>query len=422
MNQPGAPAAAAPIDDAARTRLTALLTRPGVAKLLEALNGDGEETRIVGGAVRNALMDRPVSDIDCATTALPQEVMRRASQAGFKPVPTGIEHGTITVVVDGTPFEVTTLREDVETDGRHAVVRFGRDFEADAQRRDFTMNALLVDRAAEVHDLTGGLADLAAERVRFIGDPATRIAEDYLRILRFFRFHAEYGTGDFDAAGFNAVIAGRHGLAQLSRERVRGEILKLVAARRGAEICAHVAQTGLLINMLGGLMEFARLDRAAQAGFEPVHRLAALAVRVQEDAERLRERLRLSNAEHRALADYAAVLEHLGSLATPLAPAELDKLAYRHGLTATLNALNVLDQPERPAMQDDARTRHADLASGRATIPTFPISGKHLMDSGLSAGPGLGIALAQAEAMWLEAGMPGEVAGIVRRVVGEGEV
>ncbi len=172
----------------------AWLTQGPLARLLAVLDRDGEEARAVGGAVRNALIGEPIAEIDVATTALPDEVQRRVTAAGFKPVPTGIEHGTITVVIDRHPFEVTTLRQDVETYGRHAKVAFGRDWKTDAERRDFTINALSAARDGTVYDYVGGLADLEARRVRFIGDPEKRIAEDYLRILRFFRFHAAYGA------------------------------------------------------------------------------------------------------------------------------------------------------------------------------------------------------------------------------------
>ena len=184
------------------------LTHSSLTRLLEVLSRDGEEARVAGGAVRNALMNLPPGDIDVATTALPDEVIRRVTAAGFKAVPTGIEHGTVTVVAAGTPFEVTTLREDVETFGRKATVRFGRDWKEDAERRDFTMNALSVTADGTVYDYGGGLADIEARRVRFFGDPALRIAEDYLRILRFFRFHAAYGEGAPDAVGLQACIAG----------------------------------------------------------------------------------------------------------------------------------------------------------------------------------------------------------------------
>ena len=217
-----------------------------LAELLAVLDRDGEEARVVGGAVRNALLGLPHGDIDIATTALPAEVTRRAQAAGFKAVPTGVDHGTVTVVIEGRPFEVTTLREDVETFGRHATVKFGRDWKRDAQRRDFTMNGLSLSPDGEVHDHVGGVADLKARRVRFIGDAATRIAEDYLRILRFFRFHAYYGEGHPDAEGLHAVIAARAGLEQLSRERVRMELMKLLLAPHAVPVLAVMAEAGLL--------------------------------------------------------------------------------------------------------------------------------------------------------------------------------
>src|ERR1700754_63076 len=202
------------------------------ARVLELLSGGGTEARVIGGAVRNALLGIPIGDIDIATTALPDEVIRRAGNAGIKSVPTGIAHGTVTLVVDRQPFEITTLREDGETFGRKARVAFGRDWVRDAERRDFTINGLSVDADGIVHDHVGGLADIEARRVRFIGDAGARIAEDYLRILRFFRFHAGYGAGAPDRVGYLACIAGRAGLASLSAERVRMEMLKLLVAER----------------------------------------------------------------------------------------------------------------------------------------------------------------------------------------------
>src|SRR5487761_2319961 len=246
------------------------------ARVLKLLNGDGEEARVVGGAVRNALLKIAVGDIDIATTALPAEVIRRARAAGIKSVPTGIDHGTVTLVVDGKPFEVTTLREDTETFGRKAKVAFGRDWVRDAERRDFTINGLSVDAEGHVHDHVGGLDDIAAKRVRFIGDPNQRIAEDYLRILRFFRFHAAYGEGQPDRAGYLACIGGRAGAATPSAER------------------GGVAYTGPFAAMISA-------ERSLGFAPDPVRRLGALAVAVTEDARRLATRLRLSKAETKAL-------------------------------------------------------------------------------------------------------------------------
>src|ERR1700736_2025906 len=254
------------------------------ARVLGLLNGDGEEARVVGGAVRNALLKIPLGDIDVATTALPDEVVRRAKAAGIKTVPTGIDHGTVTLVVEAQPFEVTTLREDTETFGRKAKVAFGRDWVRDAERRDFTINGLSVDADGVVHDHVGGLEDIAARRVRFIGDPNSRIAEDYLRILRFFRIHASYGAGEPDRAGSLACVAARAGLATLSAERVRMEMLKLVVAEGAAGAIVAMADGGLLQAILGGVtyagpfLAMMAAERVLGLPPDPRRRLGALAV------------------------------------------------------------------------------------------------------------------------------------------------
>ena len=277
------------------------------ARVLALLNGDGEEARVVGGAVRNALLKIPTGDIDIATTALPDEVVRRAKVPASSRVPTGIEHGTVTLVVDAQPFEVTTLREDTETFGRKAKVAFGRDWVRDAERRDFTINGLSVDATGLVHDHVGGLEDIEARRVRFIGDAGQRIAEDYLRILRFFRMHAAYGVGEPDRAGYLACIAGREGLASLSAERVRMEMLKLLVAEGALGAVTAMADAGLLLTIVGGVTytgPFAAMiaaERALGLAPHPVRRLAALTVAVTEDAKRVAARLRLSNSENKML-------------------------------------------------------------------------------------------------------------------------
>ena len=259
------------------------LKEGAVARLLALLNRDGEEARVVGGAVRNRLLGLPVAEIDVATTALPEEVMRRVQAAGGKAVPTGIEHGTITAIVDHHPVEVTTLREDVETFGRKARVVFGRDWKADAERRDFTINALSVGPDGMVHDYVGGLADIAAQRVRFIGEPRQRIEEDYLRILRFFRFHAHFGAGPPDPAGVHACILGRAGLETLSRERVRMELLKLLLAARATPTLAVMAESGLLGMVLGGVAHLASFENMikARSGARPQSRRGAPARRAR---------------------------------------------------------------------------------------------------------------------------------------------
>ena len=380
-----------------------LLARPGVRACLGALDVSGEETRLVGGCVRDALLGREASDVDLATTLLPQAVIARARAAGLKAVPTGIEHGTVTLVADGEPHEVTTLREDVETDGRHAVVRFGRSFKQDAERRDFTINALSLAADGTLHDTTGGVADLAGARVRFIGEAATRIREDFLRVLRFFRFHARYGRGDPDPEGLAAAIAARDGLSRLSRERVRAEFLKLLLAPRAVEAVATLSETGLLARITGGVGEFGRLARAAPDA-EAVVRLGALGVLTREDADRLQETLRLSKAEHAHLTAYADALAHLHGRPA-LDAAAVPALVADHGAPLLRTVLRLLDGEPRPLVTDEARAA-LDRMALDGTRPVLPVTGADLVARGVPPGPGIGQALRAARALWLAEGCP----------------
>ena len=385
-----------------------------LARVLDILNRDGEEARVVGGAVRNALIGQPVAEIDVATTALPDEIVRRAQAAHLRALPTGIAHGTVTLLADGVPFEVTTLREDVETYGRKAKVAFGRDWRRDAERRDFTINALSWSRDGVVHDYVGGLADLAARRVRFIGDAAARIAEDYLRILRFFRFHAAYGEGEPDAAALHACIEAREGLQSLSRERVRMELLKLVVARRAAEAVRVMADTGLLVTILGGVPYLAPFDKMvaveAVSGGTPdaIRRLGALAVLVAEDADRLLQRLRLSNAEHGRLRSMADGWWRVDARRTAQAA---HALLYRLGPDFFVDRIlfawsRSQDGPAVPAWRD------LMALPARWQPPSCPIVAADLIARGISKGPGLGAALRAAEAAWIAADFPSDPAVI----------
>lgn len=386
-----------------------LLERPQLRRLLKVYNDGAEETRIVGGAVRNALLGRPVTEVDCTTTMLPEVIVERARKAGFKPVPTGIEHGTITVVVDGEPFEITTLREDVETNGRHAVVHFGRDFVLDARRRDFTINALSLGLDGQLYDYTGGEADLMARRVRFIGDAHTRIREDFLRIMRFFRFHAEYSNSDPDPEGLAASGAERQGLAILSKERIRHELLRLLVARRAEETIRVLADHGFLAWLLAGAAEFGRFSRLAARDREqpvPVWRLAALAVMVEEDAERLREHLRLSNDEHKKLAAYARLLSILKTWALPLDARAIRRLAAEHDAQVLAVALTAIAGEPSPQVHEDALVALERYRSGDEPVPVFPIRGADLVERGVPKGPRVGELLAQARQAWLAEGCP----------------
>ncbi len=377
------------------------------ARVLELLNGNGEEARVIGGAVRNALLKRPVADIDIATTALPSEVIRRAKAAGIKSVPTGIDHGTVTLVVDSHPFEITTLREDTETFGRKAVVAFGRDWVRDAERRDFTINGLSVDAAGVVHDHVGGWDDIAARRVRFIGDPDARIAEDYLRILRFFRIHAAYGAGEPDRAGTLACIGGRAGLATLSAERVRMEMLKLMVAEGAAVAVQAMADAGLLLRIFGGVAytgPFAAMIAAErQLGLppDPVRRLGALGVAVTEDARRLALRMRLTNAETRALDSMGHRWWRLAGMDEAIARRRL----YRLGEERYRDRL-MLAWARAGRGVDPAPWRELATLPARWSAPKFPLKAADFIARGIAQGPLLGQVLALAEDGWLAANFP----------------
>jgi len=391
--------------DAAR-----LLDDPRLATLFAALAPTGAETRVIGGAVRDALYGLPPHEIDLATTALPDAVMRAAATAGIKAVPTGIAHGTVTLVVAGAPYEVTTLREDVETDGRFAKVRFGGDFEQDARRRDFTVNALSLTPDGKLHDYVGGLDDLAARRIRFIGDAATRIREDYLRVLRFFRFNASHGEGAFDRDGLHESILARAQLARLSRERVRAELLKLLVARRAPEVLRAMSQAGV-IEVILGMGYPARLARLvafeAAQGKKPdaVLRLAAFAVLIVEDAERLRERLRLSNDEAARLVAAARVLPPLYGIETPPPVSHLREMLFVCGARAARDGL-ALAFAASGAAPDDSRWLEAARYLDETPAPVFPLKGADLIARGLAPGKNLGATLNILQKAWIRAGFP----------------
>jgi tRNA nucleotidyltransferase/poly(A) polymerase len=370
-----------------------------------ALNRDGHEARAVGGAVRNALMGLAVKDVDFATTATPEQVAELAAKAGIRTVPTGLQHGTVTLVVEHHPYEVTTLRQDVETFGRHAAVAFTRDWAMDASRRDFTMNALYAGADGAVHDPLGGYPDLAARHVRFIGSARDRIREDYLRILRFFRFTANYGDGP-DADGFSACIAERDGLGRLSAERVRAELCNILLARRPMRALAPMSEAGLLVTVLGGVVRLAHAERliaieaASALEADPIRRLGALAVMIEEDAGRLTERLRLSNAEAARLDAMAA----LRPLLTWETGADALKTAlYRLGGEAYRNRM-LIAWARSGASPDDPVWRAALTLPERWPAPVFPLRGQDLIAAGVERGPAMGQALRRLEEQWIASG------------------
>lgn len=378
----------------------------GVQAIFRALNRDGHEARIVGGAVRNTLLGRPVGDVDFATTAAPDKVARFARDAGLKPVATGLKHGTQTIVVEGVPFEVTTLREDVESHGRHATVAFTRDWVGDAQRRDFTMNALYAAADGRVYDPLGGIADLEARRVRFIGVARDRIREDYLRILRFFRFTAEYGEDGLDPAGFHAAVEERAGIAGLSAERIHAELWRILTGSVPMRALEPMTDGGFLDRILGGVVRLNVFERMAEIearhGLErdAVRRIAALAVMVDEDAARLTVRLRLSNAEAVRLADMAAthpVFER------HLTDAQMMEQLYRLGEHSFRERV-LIAWAQSGDSADEAAWWQLVTLPERWTPPEFPVKGADLLTLGMERGPQIGETLRALEKRWVESG------------------
>ena len=358
------------------------LDHPGTQGLMQVLEAAGHKALFVGGCVRNALLDEPVSDVDISTDATPETVTNLAENAGFKPVPTGIDHGTVTVVAQGMPHEVTTFRRDVETDGRRAVVAYSTDIKEDAQRRDFTMNALYADRLGTVIDPLNGLPDLEARHVRFVGNAETRIREDYLRILRFFRFHAAYGDpeGGLDPEGLAACAAFSAGLETISKERITAELRKLLSARDPAPAVAAMAHSGILNLILPGADPRALAPLVHLDADQPPRWLRRLAVLGGET-----DSLRLSKAESR---DHSALRTALGSADTPAA------LGWRLGETLGTDATlaRAASFGTYPPADWQAQVR-------RGAKARFPVTAADLMPT--LQGEALGARLKDLEVRWL---------------------
>ncbi len=378
------------------------MTAPKTRAVLDAL---GPEARFVGGAVRNALLKREVSDVDIATPLTPDEVTERLTAAGLGAVPTGFEHGTVTAISAGTPFEVTTLRRDVSTDGRRAVVAFTKDWKEDAQRRDFTMNALYATADGEVVDLVGGLADLQAGRVRFVGDATTRIREDYLRILRLFRFHAWYGKGDLDSEALRAAATEKAGLAQLSGERVQKELLRLLESDDPAPMLRTMAAAGILSELLPGALSIARLEHLAaiDAGAfftpDPVLRLAALLPHDVSVAQSVAKKLKFSNAHAARLEDIAGSKEKIVSY---LSVKEVRKLLYRIGIAPFRDRV-FIKWAEDPRESNAVNWRMLLEVASTWPRPIFPLTGRDVMLAGVPEGPLVGRILSEVEDWWIDA-------------------
>jgi poly(A) polymerase len=374
-------------------------------KTRAVLDALGADARFVGGAVRNALLKREVSDIDIATPLAPDEVTKRLTAAGLGAVPTGIAHGTVTAISDGSPFEVTTLRRDVSTDGRRAVVAFTTDWKEDAARRDFTMNALYATADGEVIDLVGGVDDLRAGRVRFVGDATTRIREDYLRILRLFRFHAWYGKGEIDPDALRAAAAEKAGIAQLSGERVQKELLRLLGADEPAPVLRTMAAAGILSEVLPGVLSIPRLERLARIDADaffkpdPLLRLAALLPNDPKIAQALAAKLKLSNAQSARLEDIAGAREKIVSY---LSVKEVRKLLYRIGIAPFKDRV-FLKWAEDPKESNAVQWRMLLAVADAWERPVFPLTGREVMLAGVAEGPLVGKILAEVEEWWIDA-------------------
>jgi len=383
---------------------------PGLRRIVAALGAD--KVKIVGGAVRDTLLGLPVTDIDIATPLLPEEVTRRLEAADVKVIPTGIAHGTVTAIASGDHHEITTLRRDVETDGRRAMIAFADDWREDAARRDFTINALYADPdSGEVADWFGGIADLQSGCVRFIGDAATRIAEDHLRILRFYRFAARFGQGDLEAASHAAVIAARQSLKSLSRERVADELLKILSIADPRPIVGQMAADGMFEVILPELApDFAAiLDRLlaneAAAGVEaaPLRRLSALLPGEPATAEQVASRLRLSTRQRKHL---AALAGHRSDLRVAR------QLAHGIGVDAARDAYLLVGDP--------ASAKAATTSLENWEVPVLPMKGGDIIARGVTAGPEVARILRGVEAAWVAEDYPdaARVATLVDQMIG----
>ncbi len=374
------------------------MTDGPAAEVMRALTAEGDQARFVGGCVRDALVGRNIRDIDIATPLSPQRVTELLHKAGLKAVPTGIDHGTITAVAHKIGVEVTTLRRDVETDGRHAKVEFTDDWQADAARRDLTINALSADATGKVHDYFGGLDDLAAGRVRFVGDPKQRIVEDYLRLLRFFRFHADYAIGGLDEAAVTAAKELAPHLKSLSGERLRQETLRLLTARHGTEVWGEMLSLGIVQHYLPWATSLDRLRWVAELeqrhGLppDPIRRLAALTM--TGCGREVAETLKLSRAE----GDRVIALDATRDAFDASSPQAVRRQIYAWGNDGARDRL-LLDWLDR-----------IDAAAGSAALgvieswprPRFPLKGADIVKMGVPEGPRVGDVLEKAESWWIE--------------------
>jgi poly(A) polymerase len=392
-----------------------------VRAVLDALAAEGgaAASRFVGGCVRDSLLGEPVGDIDIATRLPPERVIRALEAAGLKAIPTGVEHGTVTAISGGEPFEITTLRRDVETDGRRAVVAFTDDWTEDAQRRDFRLNALYADPDGTLHDPTGGgLADIEARRIVFVGDPETRIREDALRILRYFRFLARFGHGAPDAAALAACQRLKGLIGGLSAERIGQEMLKLLDAEDPRGAVQLMAQTSVLTQVLADAQGLARFEQLVVIETEmlftrdPLLRLAALLPDDPAAASAAAQRLRLSAAQKARL---EAALQPEPKLVSWLGPREVRRLVYRLGVEAFCDRV-MLAWAAAELTRTTPQWRMLLPTAQSWPIPKLPLTGEEVMAAGVPAGPAVGRVLREVEAWWIDQDFIDDKLSIVERL------
>jgi poly(A) polymerase len=379
------------------------LNAPETRAVMDALISNGGAARFVGGCVRNALIGAPVDDIDIATPLPPGEVIKRIEAAGLRAVPTGIEHGTVTAISRSKPFEITTLRRDVSTDGRRATVAFSTDWAEDAERRDFTMNALYADVSGQVYDFGGGIADLRARQVRFIGDPAKRIAEDYLRILRLFRFHAWYGHGEIDADGLRAVAAAKAEIKTLSGERIQKEMLRLFSADAPVPVLRAMAASGVLSEVLSGALRLDRFQKLCEADgdhfFAPdgLLRLGSLLSDAAQAGDVAR-RWRLSNDDRNRL---VAMMSASVKIVSYSSIREVRRALYRFGVERLKDHVR-FRWAEDPKASNGIQWRTLLALADGWVRPVLPMSGGDVMAAGIPQGPLVGRVLGEVEEWWID--------------------
>lgn len=381
------------------------LYEPTLQKLLTALSNDNNTARVVGGAVRNNLLNIPFTDIDIATTCTPDETIHYAENAGFKTKPTGKSHGTISVIANHKCYEVTSLREDIATDGRHAVVKFSKDWSKDAERRDFTINALYMDKNGEIYDYTNGIEDIKKQNIRFIGDAETRIKEDYLRILRFFRFYTYYGKGAPNSEAILACTKLKGGLKNISAERIWSETKKIISAPDPVKAILWMRKSGVLDHILPETIKWGvdLLPALRQAEIEynwdisatPLVRLQAIIPKNIDVIDSLCKRLKLSNKEKNLLQSWYNINVNYDDV-------KLSKEIYLHGKDALMADLKLKIAQLKQKHKPTERYIELLICTSKLEVPTFPIRGQDLVNLNYTSGKEIGSNINKLKEIWLQ--------------------